>query len=576
MTGADDLNARERIHMQVMWNRLIAVVEEQAQSLLRTAFGSVAREAGDLSAGVYNVEGRMLAQAVTGTPGHVNTMAVAVRHFLERFPLAEMREGDVFTTNDPWMGTGHLFDFVVVTPAFRRGDPVALFASTCHLVDVGGLGFAADARTVFEEGIQVPHMKLVDRGRLNETLMGVIQANVREPVEVQGDLLALVSCNEVGCARLVDMMDEFGLTSIDRLAAHIIEHSRAATLEAIRRLPAGTYTHEMTLDGYENEIRLVATMDVGEDGIHVDYDGSSPASDHGINSPKCYTDAYTVFGLKCIAAPAIPNNAGSLAPFTVSAPDDSIVDPRRPRAVTARHVIGQMLPELVFGCLHQAVVGGVPAEGAGSIWVLAMSGAAGGGVRPFNTMSVSVGGTGARPTRDGLSMTAFPSGVGAIPVEVTEATAPLLFRRRELRPDSGGAGRHRGGLGSVVEIESRSGAAFNISAGTFDRRRYAARGRDGGESGAKGRCRLESGRELASKAIHTVPAGDRLIVELPGGGGFGEPFERDPELVAREVRDGLLTPEAARSVYGVAASAEGALDPRGTRRLRTRSNRSQD
>ena len=213
------------IRTQVMWNRLISVVEEQAQALLRTAFGSVAREAGDLSAGVYDRQGRMLAQAVTGTPGHVNTMAVAVRHFLARFPLESLSAGDVLVTNDPWMGTGHLFDFVVVTPVFMDQRPVALFASTCHTIDVGGRGFTADAASVFEEGTCIPHLKLVRSGVLNEDVLAIIQANSRNPIEARGDILSLVSCNEVGVRRLLGMMDEFALDTMDVLGEHILTQS---------------------------------------------------------------------------------------------------------------------------------------------------------------------------------------------------------------------------------------------------------------------------------------------------------------------------------------------------------------
>ncbi|MBL8836562.1 MAG: hydantoinase B/oxoprolinase family protein, partial [Alphaproteobacteria bacterium] len=425
------------IHMQVMWNRLIAVVEEQAQALLRTAFGAITREAGDLSAGIYDTAGRMLAQAVTGTPGHVNTMAMAVGHFFEKYPLATMKPGDVYVTNDPWLGTGHLFDYVVMTPVFREGRAVALFASTCHLIDVGGVGFAADANSVFEEGVLIPHLKLRDGGRLNEDLLAIITANSRGPVEVRGDLLSLVSCNDVGGERLLAMMAEFGLASIDALAAHILENSRRATLEAIARVPAGVYRSESTFDGYDRPITLKAKMTVRADGIEVDYAGSAPAARKGINSPKCYTDAYTVFGLKCIVAPAVPNNAASLAPFTVLAEDGSIVAPSRPSPVTARHVIGQMLPDVVFGCLAQALPHKVPAESAGSIWVMPMASAheraeaaALGNATRFTVMNVGLGGIGARPGKDGLSTTAFPSGIGSIPVEITEAISPLVFWRK--------------------------------------------------------------------------------------------------------------------------------------------------
>lgn len=519
---------REELLRQVLWNRLIAVVEEQANVLLKTAFGPITREAGDLSTGVYDTRGRMLAQAVTGTPGHVNTMAAAVRHFLERFPPASLAPGDVLVTNDPWMGTGHLFDFVTVTPAFHRGTLIGFFASTCHVIDIGGRGFVAEAASVYEEGLCVPHMKLMEAGRPNETLFSILTANVREPLQVRGDLLGLVACNEVATRRLAAMLEEFGLGDLDSLGEHIVSTSRAAMLAAIRKLPRGTFRAAMQLDGYEAPIVLRAALTISDEGIHVDYAGSSPASRFGINSPKCYTDAYTSFGVKCIVAPHVPNNAGSLEVVTVSAPEDSIVAPRRPRPVTARHVIGQMLPDLVFGCFEEPLAGQVPAEGAGSMWVMGMSGGpelegAPADATRFHVISIGIGGMGARPAKDGLSTTAFPSGVGAIPVEVTEAQSPLLFVRREFAEGSGGAGKFRGGMGAVIEIENTERAPFTIACATVERREHPARGRAGGGNGQVARVALASGKVLAGKATYVVPANDRLLVEMPGGGGYGRP-----------------------------------------------------
>lgn len=521
---------RRQLIRQILWNRLIAVVEEQANVLLKTAFGAITREAGDLSAGVYDTKGRMIAQAVTGTPGHVNTMATAVAHFLERFPAHSLRPGDVLVTNDPWMGTGHLFDFVIVTPAFLKKKLIGFFASTCHVIDIGGRGFVAEATSVFEEGLYVPHMKLIEAGRRNETLFAILAGNVREPTQVRGDILGLVSCNEVATRRLAAMLEEFGLQELDTLGEYIVATSRAAMRAAVRKLPRGTWRASMTLDGYEAPVQLHAALTASDAGIHVDYAGSSPASRFGINSPKCYTDAYTSFGVKCIVAPGIPNNAGSLEVVTVSAPEDSIVNPLRPRAVTARHLIGQTLPELVFNCFAQPLKQQVPAEGAGSIWIL---GLAGGpqleGAPPqasrFNVISMGIGGMGARPSKDGLSTTAFPSGVGAIPVEITEAQSPLLFRRRELAEGSGGAGRQRGGMGERIEIENTEPAPFSIACATFDRRYNPARGRAGGADGRVGRVMLASGKVLPGKETYVVPAGDCLIAEMPGGGGYGKSAE---------------------------------------------------
>ncbi len=522
--------ALQGIQTQVMWNRLVSVVEEQAQSLLRTAFGSVAREAGDLSAGVYDLSGAMLAQAVTGTPGHVNTMANAVAHFLERYPIETLAPGDVLVTNDPWLGTGHLFDFVVVTPAFVEGRAVGLFASTCHVIDVGGIGFSADAQSVFEEGTLIPHLYLRRGGRLNEDLLAVITANTRNPVEVRGDLMSLVSANDTGVDRLVDMMAEFRLTSLEPLAEHILSTSRAATREAIGKLPDGQFDYDLPLDGYEGPIVIRTRLEIQGERAIIDFTGSSPASNHGINSPRTYSQAYVTFGLKAVIAPHVPNNAGSLGCFELVTEPGSCVDPLPPSPVTARHVIGQMLPDAVFGCLAQALPGRVQAESAGSIWVLALASAHGRapaealrGTTRFNVMNVGIGGIGGRPGKDGLSTMAFPSGVGSIPVEITETQAPLWFRRKTILRGSGGKGRWPGGDGQVIEVANREAAPFTVSAATFDRMQHPARGREGGDPGAPGHAALGSGAALEGKGVHLIPAGDSLVVELPGGGGFGRP-----------------------------------------------------
>jgi len=554
-------SALARIHAQVMWNRLIAVVEEQAQTLVRTAFSASVREAGDLSAGVFDLDGRMLAQAVTGTPGHVNSMAVAVGHFLARYPVADMRAGDHYLTNDPWLGTGHLHDFTLVSPAFRGGKPVALFASTVHVVDVGGRGFGPDGRQVYEEGLCVPIMPLARAGRVNDDLLAIVRANVREPVQVEGDLFSLMACNDKGAHRLCEMMDEFGLDALERLAAHIVEHSRVATLEEIGKLRLGTYVNSVVIDGYDHPIELKGTLTISKTGIHVDFTGTSPVSSFGINVPLLYTTAYTSFGVKCLVAPAIPNNAGSLAPITVSAPEGSILNAPRPCAVAIRHVIGQVLPDVVFGCLHQALPDGAPAEGASALWIPQLRGGHGvseavAGGTPFNVLSFHAGGTGARPTKDGLSATAFPSGVRSVPVEIVESIAPVVIWCKEYRVDSGGPGRRRGGLGQVMEIGSTENAPFSVYA-MFERIDHPARGRDGGHDGAPGRVSLASGRVLRGKGQQTVPPGERLRLELPGGGGFGDPRERDPKEVAADVRNGLVSVETAERIYGHGRSTTG-------------------
>ena len=552
----NDRRTIRELDVQVMWNRLLSVVEEQGQTLVRTAFSTSAREAGDISAGVFDLGGRMLAQAVTGTPGHINTMAASVGHFLQVFPVASMKEGDVYITNDPWKGTGHLYDLVVVSPSFMDSRIVALFACTSHLVDMGGVGQTPEGRQIWNEGLFIPLLRLVRGGEMNEDLLAMIRANVREPVQVIGDVYALIACNEIGSRRLASMMREFRLDDLDVLGQEIISRSRRAMTEAIGKLPKGTWSNSMRIDGYETPLDLVASVTIAEDAIHVDYTGTSGMSTYAINCPLCYTEAYTTFGINCVVAPSVPNNAGTLDAVKVTAPPGTIVSAMYPAAVYARSSIGHMMPDVVYGALEQAIPGRVPAEGTSNLWSLKMvagHGLTGVGARSgtqFMVMSFHSGGAGARPGQDGLSATPFPSGVRNVPVEATEAITPLVIWRKELRQDSGGAGRYRGGLGQVMEVSSREDAAFGLFAG-FERVKFPARGRNGGGPGQCGAVSLKSGVGLQPKGLQVVPAGERLVIEMPGGGGMGPAAERDPAAVRQDVRLGYLSAAAAKREYGV-------------------------
>lgn len=529
------------IRMQVMWNRLISIVEEQAVTLLRTAFSTSVREAGDLSAGVFDTEGRMLAQAVTGTPGHVNTMAEAVLHFINEIPRQFTFEGDTFVTNDPWKGTGHLHDITMVSPSFLDGKLVAYFACTAHVVDIGGRGFGADAKSVYEEGIQIPIMKFAERGVVNDTLISILRANVRETDQVVGDFHSLAACNDVGDRRLRDMMTENGLESLDALGAFILSRSRAATLERLAALPRGRWSNALVTDGYDEPVKLVAEVTVGDDTVSVDFSGSAPVSRWGINVPLTYTKAYACYAMKCLLAPDVPNNSGSLEPFVVGS-DTNILNAQRPAPVSLRHVIGHLVPDLVLGAFAQALPGRVLAEGAAALWNIHISArpVAGLAGRRAEILMFNSGGMGARPAIDGLSATAFPSGVQTMPVEVTEQTGPIVVWRKELRPDSGGEGEFRGGLGQILEIGAQDGHEFDFSA-MFDRVGHAAKGRNGGGDGAPGQVALDDGTRMRPKGWQQVPAGRRLVLNLPGGGGYGDPRRRDAQARARDLLRGYVT-----------------------------------
>jgi N-methylhydantoinase B len=517
------------IRMQVMWNRLISVVEEQAMTLLRTAFSTSVREAGDLSAGVFNPSGQMLAQAVTGTPGHVNTMAEAVQNFMAEIPREEMYEGDTYVTNDPWKGTGHLHDITMVSPSFLDGELVGFFACTAHIVDIGGRGFGADGKSVFEEGIQIPIMKFAERGVVNRDLQRIVRQNVREPNQVIGDFYSLAACNDVGHRRLVAMMREVGLATLEPLSAFIFARTSVAMRDRIRGLPKGEWRNTLTTDGYDEPIPLVARIVIGEDRVEVDFDGSAPVSRWGVNVPIIYTKAYASYALKCVVAPDVPNNAASLAFFTVESPVN-ILNAVRPAPVSLRHVIGHMIPDLVLGALAKALPGQILAEGAAALWNIHISvrPVTGGSGRRAEVLMFNSGGMGARPSLDGLSATAFPSGVHTMPIEATEQTGPIVIWRKELRPGSGGDGAWRGGLGQIIEIAAEEGHEFDFSA-MFDRIANPARGRNGGGDGAPGSVTLDDGSPMRAKGWQHVPAGRRLVLSLPGGGGFGAPSERSEE-----------------------------------------------
>jgi N-methylhydantoinase B len=545
-----------KVAAQVMWTRLLSVVEEQAQALVRTAFSTSVREAGDLSAGVYNAKGEMLAQAVTGTPGHVNAMADAVPHFIRRIGRENIHEGDVYITNDPWEGTGHLHDITVCSPSFHNGQLAGFFACTAHVVDIGGRGFGADANSVYEEGLYIPIMKLMDRGQVDATLIRLIRGNVREPDQLVGDIYALATCNEIGHRRLTDMMTEFALADLSEISDFILTNSREATLARIAALPRVSAEGSMTIDGYDTPIDLRVKVSFNGDHVMCDWTGTSGLDPKGINVPLVYTKAYACYALKCAIAPEIPNNAASLEPFRITAPVNSIVNAVHPAPVALRHVIGHMVPDTIYDALDKILPNTVPAEGAGCLCNFQVS------LRPrtdapapmdavrAEVLTFNSGGSGARPTLDGMSATAFPSGVMTMPVEATEQTGPVIIWRKELRPDSGGAGQYRGGLGQFMEVGAREGHEFDISA-MFDRVHYPARGRRGGLEGAPTTIARDDGTTMRGKGKQFVPHGTKVMMAFPGGAGYGASADRDRTAIRRDLALGYISETAARTLYGL-------------------------
>jgi N-methylhydantoinase B len=573
-------NGIDPVTLEVVWNRLLSVANEQQDALIRTAFSTIVRESQDLACGVFDTKGHMIAQSITGTPGHINAMASSMRHFLRAYPPAQLAPGDVLITNDPWMTAGQINDITITSPIFKNGRLVALFANTCHAADIGGRILSAEAREVFEEGLRLPIMKLFEAGAPNEILLKLIRANVRLPDEVVGDLYAQASCNDAGGRALLEMMEEFGLDSIDPIADEIIRRSEAAVREKIRALPDGEWTSETWSDGFEKPIVIRCRLTIQGDAVDIDFAGSSPESAHGINVVLNYTHAYASFAVKAAIYPDVPHNEGSFRPVRVTAPEGSILNARDPAPVASRQAVGHFVPSAIFAALAGALPGRLLAPGADPIWLTVWR-----GQNPsFNLTVFQVGGTGARPEQDGLSTVGFPSGVAGVPAEVIESLSPVIMRRRELWRDSGGAGKQRGGLGQLTEFTRRGDGRWSVSP-ILDRTKYPAPGLLNGKSGAAGEMILDDGTRPNPKAQVDLVNGRVVHLNLPGGGGYGDPFVRDPELVRRDVIAGYVSPEAAARDYGVAVRFTGKddelvrlpeqwiLDERQTKALRSNGNK---
>ena len=525
------------IENNILWNQLISICEEQANALLRLAFGSLVREAGDLSAGVFNSEGKMLAQAVTGTPGHVNTMAESVCKMLDQIPAKDLNNGDVLITNDPWIGAGHIFDFVVVTPVFWSRKIIGYFASTCHVVDVGGLGWSAEGTSIFEEGTLIPVTYLRQSNKIQEMLLKIITANSRVPHEARGDILSLMSCNDAGINRLISLLKENSLKDLNKISNFIFSQSLKSMRTKINNLKKGVFKNQLQLDGFKDPIQLSASLTIRNGKITVDLDKSSKSISRGINCPLNYSVAYASFGVKAAVAPDVPNNAATLSTIRVNAPPGLVVSAERPSPVTARHVVGQALPDLVLGCLAKVIPDIIPAESSGALWTISLNHE---GEEPFNSLNVALGGTGARPNSDGLSTTAFPSGVGSIPIEIIESESPVIYMKKEFRENSGGIGKFRGGLGQKIQIGCLEKKNMKMSAAAFEKISVGPAGRNGGKSGEPGSVEISNGEKVIDKGTYIIPPGETVTLNTPGGGGYGNSKFRDINMQKKDIAFDLV------------------------------------
>jgi N-methylhydantoinase B len=520
----------DAVELELLWRRLISLVDEAAAALVRTSFSTLVRESYDFSCIVTDAAGQSLVQATESIPSFIGTLPETVKHFLKFFPPETLNPGDVLITNDIWLGTGHLPDITVAKPIFRYGKLVAFSASTAHAPDIGGKIRSPEPREVFEEGLQIPPLKLMRAGEVDETLVSILRKNVRTPEQTMGDLWAQVVALDLMEERLHILMEQASLDNLAALAAEIHARCEAAMRSAIAVLPNGTYNSELQTDGLmDKPVTLKLSLTIRDDQIIADYTGTDAQVDRAINCALCYTYAMTMYGVKVCTSPNLPNNEGAWRPISIIAPDGCIVNPVFPASGGSRMLIGHYLPMLVFGCLGQIVPERVMAACGSPMWGMNQSGVNAHG-KPYANMFFYNGGMGANMRGDGISCLSWPSNVSSTAIEITEHIAPLRVHYKRLRPNSGGPGRHRGGLGQEIALESTSETPIAVSF-LAERTIFPAFGIEGGEAGAPGVLRI-NGDRVDPKKQYVLSRGDTVILATPGGGGHGNPDQRD--RLARE------------------------------------------
>jgi N-methylhydantoinase B len=534
------------ISLEILWSRLVSIVDEASAALVRASFSTVLRESNDFACILLDAQGRSLAQSARSIPSFIGTMPISLKKFLEIFPPDSLEPGDVIISNDPWICSGHLPDVTMATPLFRKGELIAFAGCIGHSPDMGGRIRSGDSTEIYEEGLQIPPSKLLKAGKFNEDLVSIIRQNVRVPDMVMGDFRAEMGANDLLGRRLIDLMEEQGIDRLEDLAETIQGISEKTVRDAIREIPNGSYSHEIWMDGFDEPLKIKIRVDIEDDRVHCDYSGTAPQIDRGLNTVLNYTYAYTVYPLKCAIAPSIPNNEGCFRPMTVSAPEGSLLNPRYPAAVGGRAMVGHYLTTAVFGALQEVMPERIQADSGSPLWCVTFSGTHQG--RKYASLFFVNGGQGASPHQDGISCLPYPSNMSNTPVEVIEKTLPVLIHKKELRKDSAGAGKWRGGLGQETEIEL-VGESPSTVAFLSERTKFPPQGMKGGKSGQTGTLEL-NGRPIHPKKNIVIQPGDVLRVCPPGGAGFWDPKERDPQSIRRDLKNELISPERAREDYG--------------------------
>lgn len=535
------------ISLEILWNRLVAIVDEASAALVRASFSTVLRESNDFACILLDSKGRSLAQSTRSIPSFIGTMPISLKKFLEIFPPDTLKPGDVIISNDPWMCSGHLPDVTMATPIFRGEELIAFAGCIGHSPDMGGRLRSADSSEIYEEGLQIPPTRLMKAGQWNEELATLIRRNVRVPDMVIGDLQAEMAANELLGKRLIELMEETGMQRLEALAETIQKASEKAVREGIQTIPDGAYDHEIWMDGFDEPLKIKIRIDIEGDRLHCDYTGTANQIQYGLNTVLNYTYAYSVYPLKCAIAPNVPNNEGCFRPMTVSAPEGSLLNPRYPAAVGGRAMVGHYLTTAIFGALQDVIPDRIQADSGSPLWGVNFAGTH--QEKKFASLFFLNGGQGASPHKDGISCLPYPSNISNTPVEVIENTIPVVVHAKEFRKNSSGAGKYRGGLGQRMEIELVADAPCKV-AFLSERIQFAPQGMKGGKPGDTGRLEL-NGKPIHPKKNIVIQPHDVLSLCTPGGAGFWEPGQRDIQQIRNDVKNELISQEKLEEDYGI-------------------------
>jgi len=538
------------LQLGIVWRRLTGLMDEVAQTFVRTSFSVVVRENWDLACSLMDADGRVFAQSSRSIPSFLGTMPTTLKAMLQKHPQHSLEPGDVLISNDPWIGTGHLNDITMVRPIFRGSELVAFVGSTFHTVDIGGAPspFAKDS---YEEGLCIPILKIVRRGEENQDVISFLQENLREPNETLGDIRAQFAAYDLAQTKLLNLLQQEGIDDLISVTDAILSRSELSMRKMLEAIPDGECTDQVTADGFEKPLTICCSIKKTGSDILVDYAGTDPQIDKPINSVYNFTFAYSAYAIKCAFDPNSPNNDGGLRPLTLLAPEGSLVNPTRPAPVWGRHLSGHYLPFVIFGALSKIIPDKVIADSGSPIWNVYFKGVDRSN-RKFVKMFFMSGGYGARAQSDGPACLSFPTNIANNPIEQFENQTPMLVTEKSLITDSGGAGMYRGGLGQRLSFQSLSPEPLTFMI-RHERIKYPPRGFLGGIDGRLG-IDLVDGQRIPGKSVMSLKQGQTVTFETPGGGGMFSPLKRDPVALAKDLQDGVVSNLSARNDYGQTAA----------------------